>query len=168
VDAALASLKLERAEVDLLASPEIGSIASKSPRAVKRFINVYRIVRARLSDQELDRFLGRSGPPRYPIVALLAAIETGQPIELSEALYPALELLPESARLNFVWTTVERTGPDRTAQAADALSAIKTAFPALGAALAAVDRLCGEGGASVGDYVAMARLVRRYSFNGYN
>jgi hypothetical protein len=169
VSAALASLKLDRAEIDFLASPEIGAVASKSPRAVKRLINIYRIVRARLSGQELEEFLGRSGtPPHYPIAALLAAIETGQPVELAEALYPALALLPPDARLNFTWITLERLGPDKTTEAIDALLPIKEAFPTLGTALAAVDRLCGEKGASVGAYIQMARLVRRYSFNRFS
>lgn len=149
VDAALASLKLEKAEIDFLAGPEIGAIASKSPRAVKRLINIYRIVRARLSDAELDAFLGRAGkPPRYPIAALLAAIETGQPVELVEALYPALALLPQDEALNLIWTTMDKLDPKKFKDAAGALLRARTAAPALGPALAEVDRLCGKDGAS--------------------
>jgi hypothetical protein len=169
VDAALASLKLEPAEINFLASPEIGAVASKSPRAVKRLINIYRIVRARMSDAELVEFLGQSGKaPQFPVAALLGAIETGQPIELAESLYPALDLLPRNARLNFIWTAAERSSPDKSSQATEALISIKDRFAVLGSAIAAADRSCGQEGASVGSYLDIARLVRRYSFNRYD
>jgi len=169
VDAALASLKLEREEIDLLASPEIGAIASKSPRAVKRLINVYRIVRARLDDNQLDEFLGKSGAaPSYPIAALLAAIETGQPIEVAEAFYPALALLPPGKRLNLIWAAPDRTTADVPGNAAEYLLTAKQASPKLGISLTAIDSLCGPQGATVGAYREMADLVRRYSFNRYS
>ncbi|MDB5584245.1 MAG: P-loop domain protein [Bradyrhizobium sp.] len=160
--AALASLKLEQKEIDFLASPEIGAIASKSPRAVKRLINVYRIVRARLSDREIDQFLGRSGmPPRYPIAILLAAIETGQPIESAELFHGALASLPVHERLGLFWKTGTEGAPESL------LLALK-ALPAWGPAIDAVDRLCGEQGGTVAVYAEIARLVRRYSFNRYS
>jgi hypothetical protein len=169
VDAALASMKLEKEEIGLLKGSKIGAIASKSPRAVKRLINIYRIVRARLSDRDLEQFLGRSGtPPRYPIVALLSAIETGQPIELAEALYPALALLPKDGRMSHIWETVGKKGSGISRNATAALLRARNAAPELGSALTAVDQACGTEGATVGAYIEMARLVRRYSFNRYN
>jgi hypothetical protein len=168
ISAALASLKLERGEIDLLSSPEIGMIASKSPRAVKRLINVYRIVRARLDDRQLDSFLGKSGSaPRYPIAALLAAIETGQPIEVAEAFYPALALLPADKRLNLLWAATDRTTAEGLGNASGYLLTAKQASPMLGTSLTAIDALCGPLGATVGAYREMADLVRRYSFNRY-
>jgi nitroreductase len=168
VDAALASMKLEKEEIGFLKGPKIGAIASKSPRAVKRLINIYRIVRARLSDRDLERFLGRSGtPPRYPIIALLSAIETGQPIELAESLYPALALLPKDGRMSDIWEKAGKKGSGISKNATAALLRARKAAPGLGSALTAVDQACGTEGATVGSYIEMARLVRRYSFNRY-
>jgi len=164
VAAALESLKLDLAEIDYLARPEIGAIASKSPRTVKRLINIYRIVRSRLSGRELDAFLGRSGsPPRYPIAILLLAIETGQPSELASAFYSVLAGLKETDRLDFAWKTLDRGGEKQ--EPIRALSGVRQE-PALSAAVSAVDGLCGPG-ATVEAYLDMARLIRRYSFNRY-
>lgn len=169
VNAALASMKLEPAEIEFLASPELGAVAAKSPRAVKRLINIYRIVRARLSDTDLDRFLGRSGqPPQFPIAALLGAIETGQPIEVPESLYSALALLISSEALSSAWDSMdveEKAGPK---EASDWLRLARQTSPALGAAFKAVDRAAGGKAPSVSAYREMAQLVRRYSFNRYD
>jgi hypothetical protein len=51
-----------------------------SPRTTKRFINIYRLIRAQLSLIELDAFVGSSGSPgEYRAVILLLAILTGFP-----------------------------------------------------------------------------------------
>ncbi|GAA0555893.1 hypothetical protein GCM10008942_00450 [Rhizomicrobium electricum] len=76
----LATMRLDPREVDFLKSPAIGAIAAHDPRGVKRMINTYRLARARMSRGELDKLLN-ADDPTYPILALFAAIETGQPIE---------------------------------------------------------------------------------------
>ena len=163
--AARTSLKLSKEEIEFLASPTIGAIASKSPRAVKRFINLYRIVRARLSADELNDFLGWPGtPPRFPIAALLAAIETGQPADLAKEFYSALHLLPQSERLDTIWNTKGRDDSKIPKKAAEALRIAESISPQLGLAVEAVHALSGEQ-ATVGAYVALAGLIRRYSFN---
>ena len=54
-------------------------LSGQEPRTVKRFVNIYRIVRARLTAAERSSFLGERGQlPDYPLVAILIAIETGQ------------------------------------------------------------------------------------------
>jgi hypothetical protein len=169
VDAALASLKLEPMEISFLASPEIGAVASKSPRAVKRLINIYRIVRARLSNQELEEFLGHTGSaPRYPIAALLAAIETGQPIELAENFYPVLRNLTPDARVFERWTAKIITDLKPADATRVMMARAGGISPALVPALKAVDDLCGTRGAQVSSYLAIARQIRRYSFNRYD
>jgi hypothetical protein len=88
---ALSNVKLDASEVDFLASLPIGRLAAKEPRAVKRLINMYRIVRARMTDLELRELTGEDGrPPTYPILVVLAAIETGQTVEVAEAFYEGL------------------------------------------------------------------------------
>ncbi len=70
--------------------------------------------------------------------------------------------------MNFIWTAAERSSPDKSSQATEALISIKDRFAVLGSAIAAADRSCCQEGASVGSYLDMARLVRRYSFNRYD
>ncbi|MDB4950915.1 MAG: hypothetical protein JWM27_3564 [Gemmatimonadetes bacterium] len=49
-----------------------------SPRAAKRFVNVYRFLRAALQGEELDRFRGTAGQPgEHQAAALLLAMLTG-------------------------------------------------------------------------------------------
>jgi hypothetical protein len=88
LDEALATVQLTKDEVDFLASEAIGNLSGQEPRTVKRFSNIYRIIRARLAGADRSRFLGESGgPPDYPVVSVLIAVETGQPLEVAEALY---------------------------------------------------------------------------------
>jgi hypothetical protein len=144
---ALESLRLEDEEIEFLASRAIGTVASKSPRAVKRLINVYRIVRARLDASELEAFLGRNGKvPLYPIAAIMVAVETGQPVEIADTLFTTLKSLDPSQRLEGAWIPPERA-------------------EGLGEAISSVEQLCRPTGATVGSYLKMARIVRRYSFN---
>jgi hypothetical protein len=165
-------MRLEKGEIDILASSEIGLIASKSPRSVKRLVNIYRIVRARLSEAELEDFLGQdSKTPLYPIVALLAAVETGQSVEVADALYAALKLLDGPERLDAVWTAVEQPVdgvPNNRQDALKHITQIKIGAPDLGLAIQSVDRLCRPKGATVEIYLKLARVVRRYSFNRYH
>jgi hypothetical protein len=165
-------MRLEKGEIDVLASSVIGLIASKSPRSVKRLVNIYRIVRARLSEAELEEFLGQdSKPPLYPIVALLAAVETGQSVEVADDLYDALKLLDGRERLDAVWTAVERPidgVPNNRRDALELITQIKIGAPHLGLAIQAVDGLCQPKGATVETCLKLARVVRRYSFNRYH
>ncbi len=59
---------------------DLGVLAAKSPRAVKRMINVYRLIRIRESE-DLDTFLrtGAGGRPTYWSVLLALACEIGLP-----------------------------------------------------------------------------------------
>jgi hypothetical protein len=144
---ALESMRLEDEEIEFLASRVIGTVASKSPRAVKRLINVYRIVRARLDASELEAFLGRNGKvPLYPIAALMVAVETGQPVEIADTLFTTVKSLDPSDRLGGAWIPPERA-------------------EGLGEAISSVEQLCRPTGATVENYLKMARIVRRYSFN---
>ncbi|HET6763340.1 MAG TPA: hypothetical protein VFH27_06700, partial [Longimicrobiaceae bacterium] len=53
-----------------------------SPRAAKRFVNIYRFLRAALPGEDLDRFRGTAEEPgEYQACALLLAVLTGFPAE---------------------------------------------------------------------------------------
>ncbi len=172
IDQALATVRLTPAEVDFLASREIGDIAAKSPRAVKRLLNVYRIIRARMSGPELAAFLGEGGePPTWPIAVFLAAVECGQPVEVADALYDALKRM--DARELFDTESFKailemgNSGAGGMAEAngmfADTLS---PGIHALNARRGSPER--GPNSAKAGQALAMARIVRRYSFNRYH
>lgn len=174
VELALATVRLTKEEVDFLASPEIGAIAFKSPRSVKRMLNVYRIVRARMSETELDEFLGRNGKiATWPLAAFLAAVETGQPVEVADALSDGLR----GASGNHSLTELADDEPPPFELPAhgdydERAYADLRRFAAQCPLLWQVDKRirAARGGKSVSftDLLAMARTVRRYSFNRYH
>jgi hypothetical protein len=57
-----------------------------SPRAGKRFINIYRLLRASVEDQERHRFIGSETGGEYQCALILLAILTGYPSEATEIL----------------------------------------------------------------------------------
>jgi hypothetical protein len=169
----LAAVRLDPEELKFLTGKVIGDLAGKSPRAVKRFVNIYRIVRARLSDFELAEFLGRDDrPPLYPMAALIAAVETGQRMEVADSFYAGLKLLPErTATLASLWNDSDGRldGADgKEHMAFKALKDTTRSTAALSAAIEAVDKKCRGTGATVENYLRLAQIVRRYSFNRYH
>ncbi len=50
-----------------------------TPRAIKRFVNVYRLIRVGVSEDEYERFAGDRPDAHFRIVALLLAVNTGFP-----------------------------------------------------------------------------------------
>jgi hypothetical protein len=78
--------KIERValqESEIGAMTAVGPLAGRSPRAVKRLVNVYRFVRGLQRGESLDVFLhgpgGRNGRPRYPGVLFWLALDSGMP-----------------------------------------------------------------------------------------
>jgi hypothetical protein len=73
--AAVERVTLTPAEVEVLTA--LMPLAATGPRGVKRFVNLYRLARASRSGEELRRFLGEDGGPRYfAAFALMLACET--------------------------------------------------------------------------------------------
>lgn len=63
----------------------------ETPRAVKRFVNLYRLVRAPVVDEKLDRFLGADGKGEFQAVLVLLAVLVAAPAScrmLIQALTP--------------------------------------------------------------------------------
>jgi hypothetical protein len=56
-----------------------------TPRAAKRLVNVYQILRVSLHDEDLDRLIGTNGHrPEHPAVLLLLAVVSGFPEQANE------------------------------------------------------------------------------------
>jgi hypothetical protein len=75
---AVARAQLSAEEVELL--KQLGPLAGRSPRAVKRLLNLYRLLRATRTGSRLTEFLegtASGGWPDYPGVQLCLAIEVG-------------------------------------------------------------------------------------------
>jgi len=69
----------------------IRDIIGKSPRTVKRFVNIYRIIKAGLDAKRLAAFKGTNGrEAEYPAVLVLLSIAHGQP-ELTPTFFRALK-----------------------------------------------------------------------------
>lgn len=73
-----ASLSLEDREVELM--ERLAPLIGRSPRAVKRFVNTYRLIRATVPAVELPKFTGTGDDTgEYPAVLLLLALIAGAP-----------------------------------------------------------------------------------------
>ncbi|HEX3444379.1 MAG TPA: hypothetical protein VHS80_06645 [Chthoniobacterales bacterium] len=72
------SLHLENNEAVTMG--ELARFIGRSPRATKRFVNVYRLIKAALPADEIDAFVGSaSAPGPFRGVMLLLALVTGVP-----------------------------------------------------------------------------------------
>lgn len=157
---ALATINLTKAEVDFLASKEIAAVAARTPRAVKRLMNVYRLVRTRLSDEGVSILGDGKTPPAYPLIALMVAIETGQPVGVADDFDQTLRALNPLAQLHQpgAWPLASQD------QAAKAAVDFYKGTPAILDAVKAAANLRG-GELDTGEVLAVALLARRYSFN---
>jgi hypothetical protein len=151
-------LQLTEAEITFLSSPEIAALAATAPRGVKRLVNVYRIARARRGQEDRDAVLGGGAgrAPEYPLIALMAAVETGQRFQLAEWFYDRLKGGTEGKVEDLLKPYVQIPPTDVTAPEIETLIA--------GCVAAAAPR---KTGLKVPQLLAAARLVRRYSFNRY-
>jgi exonuclease VII large subunit len=72
-------LKVTDPELDFM--KELASLLGRSPRALKRFLNVYRLVKARLTANELQAFLSDQAETAsdYQVVLFLLAVDVGAP-----------------------------------------------------------------------------------------
>ena len=74
---------------------QLGPLAAKSPRAVKRLVNTYRLIRVRLEGQALKSFLekGTDGIPSHKALLFTLACEVGLPPATMSAVAKALNEL---------------------------------------------------------------------------
>ena len=144
IETALAMISLTDAEIGFLTSSAIGAIAGTEPRTVKRFINIYRIIRARLNPVERQAFLGETA--EFPIAIILAAVETGQPLEVAEAFHRRVRAL-------------------KTGKPVEAIAGIPGG---IASAFIAARKLRNGKPAGAKDCARWAETIRRYSFNPYD
>jgi hypothetical protein len=160
-----AAMELSPNEIDFLASPAIGRLAAKDPRAVKRLINVYRILRASLTPVQLRRLIGADqAAPDYPIAIFLIAVDVGQPLQIADELYRCLKSWNRGDVFNLPQMAKE------TGEVPDDLRPLVQIFRqerALGTAWDAVEKARNASPASIETCVDLARAIRRYSFNKY-
>lgn len=94
-DRAMVALTL--AERNLM--PQLGGLADKSPRAVKRMVNLYRLIRASLGARDLEVFLGGGSPqiPSFAAVQLALALDLSLPADRQAQLIEAFCATPQTA-----------------------------------------------------------------------
>jgi hypothetical protein len=82
---------LEIRGFELESMDALSPLLGRSPRALKRFINVYRLIKARMSPAEHGAFLRRTNGELgdYEAVLILLAVDTGLP-EISRRVFDAL------------------------------------------------------------------------------
>ncbi|MGK3966532.1 P-loop NTPase fold protein [Sorangium sp. So ce118] len=127
-------------------SPFIG----RSPRRVKRFLNIYRIVKASLPQEALPTFLKRGGVSGdYQAVLVLLAMLTGAP-RVAPGLFGQIASQPPGTRLRALLDTL-RSAPLDDEQG-NALGALELYAQAQGE------------GVTLADLVRWAPQIGRYSF----
>ncbi|WP_218141537.1 P-loop NTPase fold protein [Nitrosovibrio tenuis] len=78
IDLAPESLTLSDSEIEYM--KELTKLIGRSPRAVKRFLNCYRLIRAGLQPTEIAVFIGKDGKSgEFKAVMILLALITGNP-----------------------------------------------------------------------------------------
>jgi hypothetical protein len=104
------SLELSSGEVAFLS--RLGGLVS-TPRAAKRLVNIYRLLRTFLTSESLDALIGeRNRDPEYPAVLLLLAAVTGFP-EQAAILLPRLQIADVDSWWTFYDTFREEHLRDR-------------------------------------------------------
>jgi hypothetical protein len=87
------SLDITPSEMEFII--ELAPLLGRSPRALKRFVNVYRLIKAGLSEQEDRRFLVKGlSLSDYQVVLFLLAIDTGLP-HIAQDFFDALRSAPD-------------------------------------------------------------------------
>lgn len=86
-------VRLTDAERDLL--NQLGPLAAKSPRAVKRLVNIYRLIRAGLSHEQEAAFLGSGSKevPRFCYVLFALALDAGMAVDSVSGLLESIQAL---------------------------------------------------------------------------
>ena len=73
-----------------------------SPRAAKRFVNVYRLLRTSVDANELEMFVTKNKGGEYQAVQLLLAIQTGYPNQAVEITDDLIEQKPQESWWTFI------------------------------------------------------------------
>ena len=89
------ALRIRPAELDFM--DKVAPLIPRTPRAVKRFVNIYRLYKAALSTPGLSSFLGSpEHPGNFRAVQVLLALVIGIP-DFAKAVVEILDTLEESS-----------------------------------------------------------------------
>ncbi|HET9767487.1 MAG TPA: P-loop NTPase fold protein, partial [Thermoanaerobaculia bacterium] len=98
---------LELTAEELIAMQQLAALIGRSPRAVKRFVNVYRLIRAGIGPGQLKDFVGTTElPGPYLAVLLLLGLVEGAP-NVAEMLFLRFERLVAALDESSVAPTVK-------------------------------------------------------------
>ncbi|MDB4888901.1 MAG: hypothetical protein JWL61_756 [Gemmatimonadetes bacterium] len=134
--AAQSASKVDITAIELAYMKTLAAYLGPSPRRVKRLVNAYRLIKARMSDAQLDKFVGdrlsrdgqaRSGP--YQLVLGLLAIGTGAPSSSALILRELSQWDPRDSLDEVVRTFRENEHPD-WAMAAQVIEMLTQTQPA--------------------------------------
>jgi hypothetical protein len=138
-------LKITQDEATAMSA--VAPLMGTTPRTVKRFVNTYRLLKAR-ADDPVDFSHPQGAIGDHEVVAFLLAVVTGRPA-VYRRLLPALKCAPDSATLQSV---------------AAALSQGSEADPTLADVLTWLGSYPGYAGAPAHRYAKWATEVARFSF----
>jgi phospholipase C len=126
-----------------------------SPRAAKRFVNVYRLLRTSVSDQDLAGFLGSDGQGEYQALQLLLAIQIGYPEQAIQIIEELVRRKPTEPWWSFVDGLMKKTHGRPEGEAQRWRELLDQLWPMKEDLLA---------GARCDDFIKWAPRVARYSF----
>lgn len=151
----VAKLRFESWEIDAL---ETLYEFIPSPRAAKRFVNIYRLQRALLLDREWALFIGRRGVGEHRVVLLLLAMLIGHPAETTEILRDLTEGKHKGTWRDVIATYRARFPADKTDVEASGWRELLRKLEAMEAGPFAL------GKTKVARFAAWAPRVARFSF----
>jgi hypothetical protein len=128
-----------------------------SPRAAKRFVNIYRLIRAGVDTDRFEAFVGDGKTGEYRTVLILLGLVTGYPVQASAILNDLTKQRPSVRWWDFVsgYPVDPRPGeddalePERWRQLLSLLETLRPLIPE--------EQSCS-------DFIQWAPLVARYSF----
>ena len=112
IDLAPKSLALTDVEIDYMT--KLAPLIKRSPRAVKRFLNCYRLIKVNLRPNQLEAFIGTAEQPgQFTAVMILLGVITGAP-SMSLPLIEELETYSYGAKATNLNTFLEQLGKHPT------------------------------------------------------
>ena len=145
------SLKLTHHERDFIG--KLARQAGQSPRTIKRFVNIYRLLRTTLTREDLAMLVGAQGKSNYyrSIIAQLAIL-TGAP-NLADEFFKKLDLISDEATVTTLIVELK----------ANAKITESNEWPVVESSLVKLSRIDGSP-QMLADLRKFTNIVRRYSF----
>ena len=136
-----------------------------SPRAAKRFVNVYRLMRAMVDDADRDAFVGTAEYGHHRCALLLLALLTGHPTEATEILRGLLRAEPGQNWADFLEGFRPAAAPSPNGPGASAPGYDEHRWDQLFDRLDAVEEGLIPSWATCAEFQRWAPQVARFSFH---